>query len=90
MHNQLFITIEYDQLMKDIENIVKKSIPVSEPKPIEINQEYITKNDVAALLSVSKSSVNNYSRKGILKPYTFAGNVRYKREEVLKLFKKHI
>jgi hypothetical protein len=43
---------------------------------------YLTRKEVATLLSVDLSSVHNMSVKGILQKYQISGRVLYKRAEV--------
>lgn len=43
---------------------------------------YLTRQEVATLLSVDISSVHNYTKRGILKSYGIQGRVFYKRSEV--------
>ncbi len=44
--------------------------------------EYLTRTEVSKLLKCDLSSVHNWSKKGILKPYSIANRVYYKRSEV--------
>lgn len=44
--------------------------------------EYLTRNDVAEMLSCDISSVHNWTKKGKLIPYGIANRVYYKRSEV--------
>jgi hypothetical protein len=44
--------------------------------------EYLTRQQVASLLSVNISSVHNYTKRGVLKSYGIQGRVYYKRSEV--------
>jgi hypothetical protein len=43
---------------------------------------YLTRKEVATLLSVDLSSVHNMTVKGILQKYQISGRVLYKRDEV--------
>ncbi|MGA0556041.1 helix-turn-helix transcriptional regulator [Larkinella sp. VNQ87] len=45
--------------------------------------EFLTREEVAALLKVSKVTIWNWDKKGLLKPYRLGNHVRYKRNEVL-------
>ena len=47
-----------------------------------LNNKYLTRLEVAKLFKVSKSSVYNWTRKGILNTYQIGGRVFYKLEEV--------
>ena len=44
--------------------------------------EYLTRNDVAKMLSVDLSTVHNYTKRKILQAYQIGGRVYYKRNEV--------
>ena len=43
---------------------------------------YLTRHEVATLLSVDISSIHNYTKRGVLKSYGIQGRVYYKRSEV--------
>jgi hypothetical protein len=44
--------------------------------------EYLTRNDLAEMLSVDLSTVHNYTKRKILQAYQIGGRVYYKRDEV--------
>jgi len=44
--------------------------------------EYLTRNNIAELLSVDLSTVHNYTKRKILQAYQIGGRVYYKRDEV--------
>ena len=57
----------------------------------EDKSEFVTKREVAKMLSCSTSTVDNYRRAGQLKPYYLGQkykSVRFKRAEVLALLEK--
>jgi hypothetical protein len=43
---------------------------------------YLTRTEVAKLLSVDLSTIHNYTKKGLLISYGISGRVYYKRDEV--------
>ena len=45
---------------------------------------FITKKEVAELLRVKSTTVNNYIAKGYLKPLGFDGRVLFNREELIE------
>ena len=80
-----FISIAPEQLQKAIiEGVktqledLKKYYQPKEPKT------YLTRQEVATLLSVDISSVHNFSKKGILQKYMIGGRCLYIRSEVEK------
>ncbi|KAB8152412.1 helix-turn-helix domain-containing protein [Kordia sp. TARA_039_SRF] len=44
--------------------------------------EYLTRNEVAEMLSIDLSSVHNWTKKGILTAYQISGRVYYKRKQI--------
>ena len=44
--------------------------------------EFLTRQEVAKLLSVDLSTIHNYKKRNILKAYQIGGRVYYKRTEV--------
>lgn len=69
-------------LLIDIQNIknelvnLRKSFQPKEPT------EFLTRQEVAALLKIDLSSVHNWTKKKILQSYQIGGRVYYKRSEV--------
>lgn len=57
-------------------NDLKKNFQPKEPT------EFLTRNEVADMLSVDISSVHNYTKRKILTSYQIGGRVYYKRSEV--------
>jgi len=49
--------------------------------------EFITRNQTAQILGISLPTLNEWSKKGIIKSYKISTRVRYKREEVLQSVK---
>jgi hypothetical protein len=50
-------------------------------EPIEGNN-YLTRKEVAQMFKIDLSSVHNWSKKGILKPYQIGSRVYYKLSEI--------
>ncbi|WP_396633606.1 helix-turn-helix domain-containing protein [Maribacter sp. R86514] len=78
-----FINTTPDHLISEVEkrldlkiNLLKKSFTPKEPI------EYLTRHETAELLRVNVSSINNYTKKGLLTSYGLSGRVYYKRKEV--------
>jgi hypothetical protein len=78
-----FISITPEQLQNAIINGVKSQLEdlkkFYQPKE---PTTYLTRQEVAKLLSVDISSIHNMSVKGILQKYQISGRVLYKRSEV--------
>jgi hypothetical protein len=66
------IDMRLDKHFKEVKNHLQ---------PIEPTV-YLTRKEVATLLSVDLSSIHNMSVKGILQKYQISGRVLYKRDEV--------
>jgi len=58
---------------------------VDQTKPKELRDEYLTRDDVASLLKVSKVTIWNWSgaKANILTPHRIGNQVRYLKSEVL-------
>lgn len=81
--NIQFIQITPEQLQNAIiEGVktqledLKKHLQPKEPT------KYLTRNEVAKMLSVDLSTVHNYTKRKILQAYQIGGRVYYKRDEV--------
>lgn len=62
-------------LRQDIENL-KQNFQPKQP------EEYLTRQEVADLLKIDKSTVHNHVKKGVLKQYGIGGKVYYKRSDI--------
>lgn len=71
------LTNEIKALRRELQDIK------SNFKPKE-QTEYLSRNEVAKLLSINVSSVHNWTQKGILQAYQIGGRVLYKRSELEK------
>ena len=83
MERVQFISVTPDQLQSAIiEGVktqlqdLKKHFQPKEPT------EYLTRSELAELLSVDLSTIHNYTKKGLLISYGISGRVYYKRAEV--------
>ncbi|MGC6429852.1 MAG: helix-turn-helix domain-containing protein [Jejuia sp.] len=65
----------FEYIDKKFEDL-KKHLQPKEPTT------YLTRNEVAEMLSVDLSTVHNLSVKGILQKYQIGGRVLYKRKEI--------
>jgi hypothetical protein len=75
MTKQEFLSAIAEGVKKEIEQLKKDFQP---KKPTE----YLTRIEVAEMLSIDLSSVHNWTKKGILQSYQIGGRVYYKRSEV--------
>jgi excisionase family DNA binding protein len=67
----------FSGIEKQLTDLAANQRPLSEP------DELLTRDEVAGLLKISKVTVWEWSRKGILQPYRIGNKVRFKRSEVL-------
>jgi len=77
------LNLSTDELKEAILNDLR---PQLESLRQELNQqgpeEYLTRNELAEKLKVSLPTINDWSKKGILKPYRLGNLVRFKKSEV--------
>ncbi|MDR6301896.1 helix-turn-helix domain-containing protein [Mesonia maritima] len=75
-----------ENVLQDLANIkqqlqeLKKEFQPKEPT------KYLTRNEVARMLSVDVSTVHNWSKKGILNPIGIGARVYYKRKDLENAF----
>jgi len=50
-------------------------------QPIQ-QQEYLTREEVAAILKISMSTISEWNKNGILNPYRLGNLIRYKQSEI--------
>ena len=65
-----------DEILKKRLNDLKQNFTPKEPTT------YLTRYEVAKMLSINISSVHNWTKKGTLKSYQISGRIYYKRKEV--------
>lgn len=46
------------------------------------DEEYLTRKDTAKTFEISLPTLDNYTRKGVIKGYRFGSRIRYKKSEV--------
>jgi excisionase family DNA binding protein len=78
-----FVQVTPEQLQKAIIDGVKLQFNEFKKhfKPTEPN-EYLSRSEVAKMLSVNQSTVHNWKTKGIISAYQIGGRVFFKRKEV--------
>lgn len=75
---------------KEARQIIKEAI-AEELQKFDIKHyledQFITYDEVAQLLNISRNTVFDLRSKGVFKSYKIGGNVRYKKSEVLAALK---
>ncbi|WP_422350089.1 helix-turn-helix domain-containing protein [Flagellimonas sp.] len=70
-----------DEVDKRLDNRFVDFTKKFKPDPPE---EFMTKEEVSKLLKVTKTTINNYTNRGILTPYGLGGMIYFKRSEIEK------
>lgn len=77
------ITIDLpDHVKNDIAAIKQTLLNLKDNFQPKEPSVYLTRHEVASMLSIDISSVHNWTKKGILKAYQIGGRVYYNRAEV--------
>jgi hypothetical protein len=84
MENIQFVQISKEEFSKDVvkrleDKFFSKIKDYLKPKEQTV---YLTRKEVAKMLKIDISSVHNWSKRGILKPYQIGYRVYYKLAEV--------
>lgn len=86
--SQVFITERADlraDLRAELIDVLKTEFaPLFASMQPKAPEELMTQKEVAKLLDVSTVTVWKYTKDGVLKGYRIAGQVRYKRSEILQ------
>lgn len=79
-----FIGITVDELKEELLQDLLEGIAKirSEEENSKRKDEYLTRKEVSQLFAVSLVTLNNWDRKGVLKPYRLGNQVRYKMSEI--------
>ena len=78
-------SIEADDLFARLDRIESAILALSnqsQTPPANTRPDYITRREVASLFKVTLTTVNDWTRKGILIAYKVANRVYYKRIEI--------
>ena len=70
-------------LMKGVQQVVNQIREEFQPKT---PTEYLTRKQVAKMLDINLTTLNNWTNKGVLISYGIQGRVYYKRDEVERAF----
>lgn len=68
----------YDSLISRLDQRLADLVNKPEPEPIK----YLTRHEVAKLLSISLVTLHDWSRKKILNPYRLGNRVYYRSDEI--------
>lgn len=49
---------------------------------LQVNEEYLTRDEVSKIYKVSSSTVSNWKKEGIINAYGLGGRVYFKRSEI--------
>ena len=78
-----FVQVSTEELQSLVSNVLESKLNDFKRnfKPIEPN-EYLSRSEVAKMLSVNESTVFNWKKRGILSAFQIGGRVFYKRKDV--------
>jgi len=78
-----FVQVSTEELQSLVSNILESKLNDFKRnfKPIEPN-EYLSRSEVAKMLSVNESTIFNWKKRGILSAFQIGGRVFYKRKDV--------
>ena len=78
-----FVQVSTDELQSLVSNVLESKLNDFKRnfKPIEPN-EYLSRSEVAKMLSVNESTIFNWKKRGILSAFQIGGRVFYKRKDV--------
>ena len=70
-------------LMEGVQQVVNQIREEFQPK---MPTEYLTRKQVAKMLDINLTTLNNWTNRGVLTSYGIQGRVYYKRDEVERAF----
>ncbi|PZD79660.1 helix-turn-helix domain-containing protein [Mesonia sp. K7] len=83
MENLNLVQVTPEQLEQLINRIVKEQLEKLKGLfKIKQSTDYLSREDVATLLKINKSTLHNWVKKGDLKSYGIGGRVYFKRAEI--------
>ena len=74
-----------EEIKRIIESAIESAFATFQPIKIPAPDDFLTKEDVAKMLKMSKSGIDNLRRKGLLKPIRIGATVRFKRSEIIAM-----
>ena len=87
MNNSVLITIplnEFEQIQKSWIREVLKEITPQQNNQQQKKEPYGTRKEVAKELRISLPTLNDFTKRGVLKAYRIGGRVLYRWEEIYK------
>lgn len=84
--NILLSPISIDEFKTLIKNAFAEILAQQGNKPHNENSDLITREQTAELLRVSLPTLHNWTKSGLLQSYKINTSVRYKRDEVMRIF----
>ncbi|NVN94886.1 MAG: helix-turn-helix domain-containing protein [Bacteroidetes bacterium] len=83
MHNIILQGISFDELKGQLREIVNECFNNQNPhKQQEIDTEYLSRSQVAKTLKVSLVTLNEWTKKGIIKAYRIGNRVLYLKTDI--------
>lgn len=80
-----FILLTSDQLRQTIAETLQPQLDkLSQSFQPKEPEEFMTRKEVADLLSVNLSTIHNWKKSGVLKAHSIGARVYYKRSEILE------
>ena len=78
-----FVQVSTEELQSLVSNVLESKLNDFKRnfKPIEPN-EYLSRSEVAKMLSVNESTIFNWKKRGIISAFQIGGRVFYKRKDV--------
>jgi len=75
--------VNSEELQQEVLKVLKDQLTMlSENLHSKATEEYLTREDVAKICKVTKSTVSNWKNEGVLNAYGLGGRVYYKRSEI--------
>lgn len=89
MKKVIFLEVTPEQLQEQIQNGIEEQLNhfLENYKPKQ-PEDYLTRNEVAELLSVDLSTIHNWCKKGKLKPLGLGNRVYFLRSEIQESLKR--
>jgi hypothetical protein len=85
MDKILFSPIDLQELISNVRTVIKEEIQASQEQ--QLQEKLLTTEEVGELLRVSRQTVINWSREGILIKYTMGHKVYWKYSEIITALK---
>ncbi len=76
--------VNANDLLTQISEVVTNAINEKQRQKPKIDDELMTRKEVAKFLKVSLQTLHNWANNGVLVPYRIGNKLRYKRSDVLK------